>query len=149
MSRRNAQQPLLVLVIAVVFVGSLLMVFVKQPEQVIAVSPEGRLTIEGLARESSAMKIELIDSSSNQYALAIDNGRSIEDVTISFSAKNLPYHKASLLLFDRSLNTWTEQLFFYDVQGKQFYLDLEQLGSTELRILLPDPKDSVDNEDLL
>jgi hypothetical protein len=149
MSGRNPSQPLLILVIAVVFVGSLLMLFVKQPEQVIAVSPEGRLTVEGLARDASAMKIEALDASSYHYALSIDNGRPIEDVTISFSAKDLPSHSASLLLFDRALNRWTEQLFSYEEQGERFYLDLEQMGSTELRIVLPESPASVDNEDLL
>lgn len=149
MLRSRPSQHLLVLVIAVVFVGSLLMLFVRQPEQVVAVSAEGRLRIEGLVREAVGVKIETIDLSKNQYALSIDRGRVLEDVTMTFFGKKILEQEAQLFLFDRSLTTWTEHPLLFDEQKERFSLHLNRLGSTELRIKTGEIMDSVDNENLL
>jgi len=134
MPRRIKQQPLVILVIAVVFVGSLLMMFVKQPERVVVISEDGLLRIEGMMRETNRVLIEVIDGPSNQYAVSIDQGRKMEDVTITFFSNEVSDNGTSLLMFDRAKNQWTHQLFIYDDIREQYFVRLDDLSSTLLQI---------------
>ncbi len=149
MARRIQQQPLFVLIVAVVFVCSLWIVFARQPEQIVAVSGDGVLKVEGVAREVRGVTLEVLDRSTSQYAVSVDGQRMLENVTISFPSKEVFPKGIQLLVFDRSTNAWIQEPCSYDKESEQYSVHLDKLGSTVIRIGYPVLDVSVDKENLL
>src|SRR3989339_1005966 len=137
MARRIQQQPLFVLIVAVVFVCSLWVIFARLPERMTAVSQDGLLSVEGVSRDAQGILLETVDASTGQYTLSIEGSSLIYDVVLSFPAQEPSTQEVSLLLFDRAQNKWIKERCLYDKQEKRYLVRLDTLGSTVIQRTIP------------
>ena len=138
MARRIQQQPLFVLIVAVVFVCSLWVIFARLPERMTAVSQDGLLSVEGVSRDAQGILLETVDASTGQYTLSIEGSSLIYDVVLSFPAQEPSTQEVSLLLFDRAQNKWIKERCLYDKQEKRYLVRLDTLGSTVIQRTIPE-----------
>lgn len=149
MARRIQQQPLFVLIVAVVFVCSFWVVFARQPERVVAVSQDGVLKVEGVARDVQRVKLETLDASLGQYAFSVEGSSTLQEVVLSFPAQDVLSKDSFLFVFDRAQNQWIKEVCLYDEQERRYIAHVNLLGSTIIQLTDPAQNRTVDKEDLL
>lgn len=144
MSRRSGQKESnisIAIVVAIVLIASALFILRPSPEQVVAVSTDSLLRVEGVTRSSGTLVVERLDGVSTSildlvspiYEATITNNGTLEDAEFTFSfsdfGSELPIQEVAVYFFNRETLTWESVPTFFDLENQTVSADMEFSGS--------------------
>lgn len=129
------------IVVAIVLIASALLILRPSPEQVVAVSTDSLLRVEGLIRSSGTVVIERLDGVSTSipdpaspvYEVTLTNQGILEKAVLTFSFSDLDseflIQEVMVYLFNRETLTWESVPTFFDLENQTLTADMEFSGS--------------------
>lgn len=144
MKRRSAKKDSSIsvaIVVAIVLIASVLLILRPSPEQVVAISSDSLLRVEGVTRSSGTVVIERIDGVATSipepvspvYEATFTTQGTLEEAQLTFSfaelSSDLPIQDASVYVFDRETLAWESLLTFFDLDQQTVTAEVEFSGS--------------------
>lgn len=129
------------IVVAIVLVASALLILRPSPERVVAVSSDGLLRLEGVARSSSSASIERLDgvvasipgAFGPVYELTFQGSGTLQDAQLGFSFlefdSGLAIQDVAVYRFNRETLAWEPLPTFFDLEIQTVTADIEFSGS--------------------
>jgi len=129
------------IVVAIVLIASTILILRPNPEQVIAISQDRLVRLEGVTRSPGGVLIERLDGvetsipelASPIYELFMENHGTLEsgEISFSFSAFDsaLLIQDAVIYQFDRESLSWEPLQTFFDLDTQTLTCELEFSGS--------------------
>lgn len=129
------------IVVAIVLIASALLILRPSPEQVVAVSTDSLLRVEGVTRSSGTVVIERLDGVSTSipdlaspvYEATLTGEGTLEDAELTFSFSDLdsgfPIQEVIVYLFNRETLAWESVPTFFDLENQTVTADVEFFGS--------------------
>jgi hypothetical protein len=129
------------IVVAIVLIASAFFFLRPAPEQVVGISSDGLVRVEGVARGSDTLTIERLDGVqttisplvSPVYELYLESEGLLEngELTFSFSEfdSELPIQEIAVYQFDRETLSWVTLPTYFDLDSQTVTCELEFSGS--------------------
>lgn len=127
--------------VAIVLIASALFILRPSPEQVVAVSADSILRVEGVTRSSGTVIIERLDRVSTSipditspvYEATLTGEGTLEDAELTFLFSNLDselqIQEVAVYLFNRETLTWESMPTFFNLENQTVTADMEFSGS--------------------
>lgn len=141
-SRKKDSNFSVAIVVAIVLVASALLLLRPAPEQVMALSEDGRVWVEGVTRESGTVLIERIDgvdtaiegALSPVYELTLTSNGTLQDGELTFAFAEFAQEgqviqEVVIYQFDRSSLSWKSLSTFFDLETQTLFAPLSLSGS--------------------
>lgn len=129
------------IVVAIVLIASVLLILRPSPEQVVAISSDRLLRIEGVTRSSGTVVIERLDgvatsipeSVSSVYEVTLTAEGILQEAQLTFSfaelSSDLLIQDVSVYVFDRETLAWEPLPTFFDLDQQTVTADVAFSGS--------------------
>lgn len=141
LARKKDSSLSIAIVVAIVLIASVLLILRSSPEQVVAVSADNLLRVEGVTRSSGTIVIERLDGVSTsipdltspiyEATLTADGTLEGAQLTFSFSefGSTLSIQDAAVFVFNRETLNWEPAPTFFDLENQTVTADMEFSGS--------------------
>ncbi|GEM_PF-3497694 len=129
------------IVVAIVLIASALLILRPSPEQVVAVSQDSLLRVEGVTRSSGTVAIERLDGVATSipglmspvYEVTLTRVGTLENAEFSFSFSDFPselsIQEVTVYRFNRETLSWEAVPTFFDLDAQTLTAELEFSGS--------------------
>ena len=139
-ARKKDSSLSIAIVVAIVLIASALLIVRPSPEQVVAVSTDSLLRVQGVTRSSGTVVIERLDGVSTSipdlmspvYEATLSEG-TLEEAQLTFSFSDLggelEIQEVAVYLFNREKLTWESVPTFFSLENQTVTADIEFSGS--------------------
>lgn len=140
-ARKKDSSLAIAIVVAIVLIASTLLILRPSPEQVVAVSSDSLLRVEGVTRSSGIVVIERLDGVaisipdlvSPIYEVTVTDDGTLEDAELTFSfsefGSELSIQQGAVYFFNRETLLWESVPTFFDLANQTVTADMEFSGS--------------------
>lgn len=129
------------IVVAIVLIASVLLILHPSPEQVITVSADRLLRVEGVTRSSASVVVERLDGVATSiadpvspvYEASLTTHGTLEEAELTFAfselGSELPIQEVSVYMFNRETLSWEPVPTFFNLDRQTLTANVEFPGS--------------------
>ena len=140
-SKKKDSSLSIAIVVAIVLIASALLILRPSPEQVVAVSQDNVLRVEGVTRSSGSVLIERLDGVETSvpslvsfvYEVSLTREGTLEDAEFSFSfsefSAEASLQEVVIYQFNRETLSWEAVPTFFDLDAQTLTCAIEFSGS--------------------
>lgn len=140
-ARKKDSSLSIAIVVAIVLIASALLILRPSPEQIVAVSTDSLLRVEGVTRSSGTVVIERLDGVSTTipdlaspvYEVTLTGEGTLEEAELTFSFSDLDsefsIQEVAVYRFNRETLMWESVPTFFDLENQTVTADMEFSGS--------------------
>ncbi|MCR4314347.1 MAG: hypothetical protein NUV84_03815 [Candidatus Uhrbacteria bacterium] len=140
-ARKKDSSLSIVIVVAIVLIASALLIVRPSPEQVVAMSTDSLLRVQGVTRSSGTVVIQRLDGVSTSipelaspvYEATLTGEGTLEDAEFTFSFSDfdsgLAIQDVAVYVFNREMLTWESLPTFFDLENQTLTAHMEFSGS--------------------